>query len=115
MVWAYGRGLRLMIGSHVQRKSFEAKIVRDFCSAQHMQLLPWPAYLLDVSPIEHEWDLVDRCLACHMGPAVSKDELLLRIQTIWNFLPQADIQNLFYPMPLRKAALNAALGSYTKC
>ncbi|GFY18293.1 hypothetical protein TNCV_2046991 [Trichonephila clavipes] len=21
-----------------------AKTVRDFCSAQHMQLLPWPAY-----------------------------------------------------------------------
>ncbi|GFS79932.1 uncharacterized protein TNCV_750761 [Trichonephila clavipes] len=32
-----------------------AKTVRDFCSAQHMQLLPWPAYSPDMSPIEHEW------------------------------------------------------------
>ncbi|GFX34903.1 transposable element Tc1 transposase [Trichonephila clavipes] len=30
-----------------------ARTVRDFCSAQHMQLLPWPAYSLDMSPIEH--------------------------------------------------------------
>ncbi|GFV00328.1 transposable element Tc1 transposase [Trichonephila clavipes] len=32
-----------------------AKIVRDFCSAQHMQLLPWLAYSPDMSPIEHMW------------------------------------------------------------
>ncbi|GFW40336.1 uncharacterized protein TNCV_1018941 [Trichonephila clavipes] len=30
-----------------------AKSVRDFCSSQHMQLLPWPAYSSDMSPIEH--------------------------------------------------------------
>ncbi|GFT47106.1 hypothetical protein TNCV_3747551 [Trichonephila clavipes] len=30
-----------------------AKTIRDFCSAQHMQLLPWPAYLPDMSPFEH--------------------------------------------------------------
>ncbi|PRD28384.1 UNVERIFIED_CONTAM: tc3a [Trichonephila clavipes] len=32
-----------------------AKPVRDFCSAQHMQLLPWPAYSPDMSPIERMW------------------------------------------------------------
>ncbi|GFW08360.1 transposable element Tc1 transposase [Trichonephila clavipes] len=30
-----------------------AKTVRDFCSTQDMQLLPWPAYSLYMSPIEH--------------------------------------------------------------
>ncbi|GFT59901.1 transposable element Tc1 transposase [Trichonephila clavipes] len=35
------------------------KTVRDFCSAQHMQFLPWPTYSLDMSPVEHVWDLVD--------------------------------------------------------
>ncbi|GFV13118.1 transposable element Tc1 transposase [Trichonephila clavipes] len=30
-----------------------ANTFRDFCSAQHMQLLPWPAYSSDMSPIEH--------------------------------------------------------------
>ncbi|GFW80022.1 uncharacterized protein TNCV_984311 [Trichonephila clavipes] len=34
------------------------KTVRDFCSGQHMQLLPWPAYSLDMLPIEQVgvWD-----------------------------------------------------------
>ncbi|GFX99284.1 hypothetical protein TNCV_2494651 [Trichonephila clavipes] len=40
-----------------------AKIVRVFCSAQRMQLLPWSAYLPDMSPIEHMWDLVGRNFA----------------------------------------------------
>ncbi|GFV66972.1 transposable element Tc1 transposase [Trichonephila clavipes] len=52
-----------------------AKTVRDFCSTQHMQLLPWPAYSPDMSPIEHVWDLVDRRFARDPRPAASKDEL----------------------------------------
>ncbi|GFU51844.1 transposable element Tcb2 transposase [Trichonephila clavipes] len=65
-----------------------AKAVRYFCSAQHMQLLPWPAYSPDMSPIQHVWDLVcSRRLARDPRPAASKDELLLRIQAIWNSLP----------------------------
>ncbi|GFV73744.1 transposable element Tc1 transposase [Trichonephila clavipes] len=35
-----------------------AETVRDFCSAQHMQLLPWPAYSPDMLPIKHVRDLV---------------------------------------------------------
>ncbi|GFS55936.1 transposable element Tcb2 transposase [Trichonephila clavipes] len=59
-----------------------AKIVRDFSSAQHMQLLPWLAYSQDMSPIEHVWDLVGRRLARDPRPTASKDELLLRIQAM---------------------------------
>ncbi|GFT63811.1 transposable element Tcb2 transposase [Trichonephila clavipes] len=90
------------------------KAVRDFCSAQHMQLLLWPAYSPDMSPIEHVWDLVGRHLARDPRPAASKDELLLRIQAIWNSLPQADIQNLFDSLLRRIAALIAAHRGYTK-
>ncbi|GFT91498.1 transposable element Tcb1 transposase [Trichonephila clavipes] len=45
-----------------------------------MQLLPWPAYLQDMLPVEHVWDLVCRRLARDSCPAASKDEFLLRIQ-----------------------------------
>ncbi|GFU37573.1 hypothetical protein TNCV_4274941 [Trichonephila clavipes] len=85
-----------------------AKTVRDFCSAQHMQLLPRTAYSPDMSPIEHLWNLVGRRFA------VSKYELLLRIQAIWNSFSQADIQILFDSMPRRMASLIAARGGYTK-
>ncbi|GFX97626.1 transposable element Tcb2 transposase [Trichonephila clavipes] len=56
-------------------RSHNANTVRDFCSAQPLQLLPWPAYSPDMSPIEHVWYLVGRCLARDPRPAASKDEL----------------------------------------
>ncbi|GFV08919.1 transposable element Tcb2 transposase [Trichonephila clavipes] len=74
-----------------------AKSIRDFCSAQHMQLLPRPAYSPDMSHIEHVWDLVCRRLTHDPRPAAAKDELLLRIQAIWNSFPQTDIQNHLTP------------------
>ncbi|GFW11780.1 transposable element Tcb1 transposase [Trichonephila clavipes] len=79
-----------------------------------MQLLPWPAYSPDISPTEHVWDLVGRRLARDPRLAASKDELLLRIQAIWNSLPQADIQNLFDSMTRDITALIAARGGFTK-
>ncbi|GFW56909.1 transposable element Tcb1 transposase [Trichonephila clavipes] len=91
-----------------------AKTVRDFCSAQQMQLLPSPAYLPDMSPVEHAWDLVGRRLARDPRPVASKEERLLHMQAIWNSLSQADIQNLFYSMPRRIAALIAAGCGYSK-
>ncbi|GFV60874.1 transposable element Tc1 transposase [Trichonephila clavipes] len=90
------------------------KTVRDSCSAQHMQLLTWPVYSPDMSPILHVWDLVGWRLARHPRPAVSKDKLLLRIQAMWNSLPQTGIQNLSDCMPRRVAALIATSGGYTK-
>ncbi|GFV37051.1 transposable element Tc1 transposase [Trichonephila clavipes] len=56
-----------------------AKTDRDYCSAQHMQLLPWPVYSPDMSPIEQVWYLVGRRLARDRRSAASKDELLLLI------------------------------------
>ncbi|GFX39674.1 transposable element Tc1 transposase [Trichonephila clavipes] len=63
-------------------RSRAAKTVRDFYSAQRMQLLPWPAYSPDMSPFEHVLDLIDRRLARDPFPAASREELLLRIQAI---------------------------------
>ncbi|GFU36393.1 transposable element Tcb2 transposase [Trichonephila clavipes] len=69
----------------------------------------------DLTPrVMHAWDLAGRRLTREPRPATSKDELLLRIQAIWNSLPQADIQNLFDSMPRRIAALIATHVGCTK-
>ncbi|GFT32657.1 hypothetical protein TNCV_3145951 [Trichonephila clavipes] len=95
-VFPFFQGIPKAIFQQDNARPHVIQTVRDFCSAQHMQLLPVPAYFSDMSHIEHVWDLVDRRLARDPCPAASKDELLLRIQAIWNSLPQADIQNLFF-------------------
>ncbi|GFU68061.1 transposable element Tcb2 transposase [Trichonephila clavipes] len=119
MVWGvilYHRRSTLLRIEGIPRAMFQQdnappnvrKTVRDFCSAQYMQLLPWPAYSPNMSPIE--WDLVSRRLGRDPRPASSKGKLLLRIQSIWNSLPQANIQNLLHSLPRRIAALFAARG-----
>ncbi|GFV84116.1 transposable element Tcb2 transposase [Trichonephila clavipes] len=35
-----------------------AKTVKSYLDSQKVQLLPWPAYSPDMSPIEHVWDIV---------------------------------------------------------
>ncbi|GFX58939.1 hypothetical protein TNCV_806431 [Trichonephila clavipes] len=35
-----------------------AKTVKSYLDSQQVQLLPWPAYSPDMSPIEHVWDIV---------------------------------------------------------
>ncbi|PRD34954.1 UNVERIFIED_CONTAM: Transposable element Tcb2 transposase [Trichonephila clavipes] len=91
-----------------------AKTVQGFCSAQHIRLLPWSVYSPDMSPIPHVWYLVGRRLVRDLRPAASKDEFLMRMQAIWDSLPQANIQNLFDSMLRRIAALTAALSGNTK-
>ncbi|GFW14653.1 transposable element Tc1 transposase [Trichonephila clavipes] len=91
-----------------------SKTIRYLFLAQHMQLLPCPAYSLDMFPIEHVWDLVSRCLARDPRPAASKDGFLLRLKEIWNSLPRTDIQNLFDSLPRHITTLIANRGGYTK-
>ncbi|GFY08830.1 transposable element Tcb2 transposase [Trichonephila clavipes] len=91
-----------------------ASNVQTFLSAQHMQLLPWSAYSLDISRIEHVWDFVGWDLSRDPRPTASKDTFWVCIQTIWHSLPQAEIQHLFDSMPHRIAAYIARCGGYTK-
>ncbi|GFV98713.1 transposable element Tc1 transposase [Trichonephila clavipes] len=113
-VFPFRQGLHAAIFQQNNARPHAAKTVRDFCSTQPMPLLPWPSYSPDMSPIEYVWHLVGRRFARDPRPAASKDELLLRMQAIWNSLPQADTHNLFDSMPSRIAALIATRGDYTK-
>ncbi|GFV87593.1 transposable element Tcb2 transposase [Trichonephila clavipes] len=98
----------------VKARPHVAKTVRDFCSPQHMQILPWLAYSLDTSPVDNVLDMVGWRLTHDPLPAASKDELLLLIQAIWNSLPQANIQNLLDSLPRRIGELIETRGRYTK-
>ncbi|GFX45481.1 transposable element Tcb2 transposase [Trichonephila clavipes] len=81
------QGIPRAIFQQVNARPHVAKTVPDFCSAQHMQLLPWPVYSADASSIKHVLDLVGGRLARDPRSEASKDELMMRIQAIWNSLP----------------------------
>ena len=45
---------------HDNATSNTARSVRDFLQDRNVRVLPWPAKSLDLNPIEHVWDLLDR-------------------------------------------------------
>ncbi|UYV76518.1 hypothetical protein LAZ67_14000927 [Cordylochernes scorpioides] len=82
---------------------------------QDVQMLPWPPYSPDLSPIEHVWDIIERCLHALPQPR-SEDELWQMVEREWRAIPQDAIRTLIDSLPRRVAACIAVRDvNATKC
>ncbi|UYV78495.1 LSAMP [Cordylochernes scorpioides] len=70
---------------------------------QDVQMLPWPPYSPDLSPIEHVWDIIGRRLHALRQPR-SEDELWQMVEREWRAIPQDAIRTLIDSLPRRVAA-----------
>ncbi|UYV71204.1 hypothetical protein LAZ67_8002157 [Cordylochernes scorpioides] len=70
---------------------------------QDVQMLPWPPYSPDLSPIEHVWDIIGRRLHALPQPC-SEDELWQMVEREWRAIPQDPIRTLIDSLPRRVAA-----------
>ncbi|UYV65016.1 hypothetical protein LAZ67_3002826 [Cordylochernes scorpioides] len=70
---------------------------------QNVQMLPWPPYSPDLSPIEHVWDIIGRRLHALPQPR-SEDELWKMVEREWRAIPQDAIRTLIDSLPRRVAA-----------
>ncbi|UYV72732.1 hypothetical protein LAZ67_10000444 [Cordylochernes scorpioides] len=70
---------------------------------QDVQMLPWPPYSPDLSPIEHVWDIIGRRLHALPQPR-SEDELWQMVDREWRAIPQDAIRTLIDSLPRRAAA-----------
>ncbi|UYV83640.1 hypothetical protein LAZ67_23001851 [Cordylochernes scorpioides] len=83
---------------------------------QDVQMLPWPPYSPDLSPIEHVWDIIGRRLHALPQPR-SEDELwqmtLLRIKTSQKHNNSTNLEvNWCGCIPLGVRLLRNSVGSY---
>ncbi|GFX68156.1 transposable element Tcb2 transposase [Trichonephila clavipes] len=58
-----------------------------------VQMLPWPAYSPDLSPIEHVWDVIGRRLQTLPLPRTN-DQLWQMVEREWRTIPQDTIRTL---------------------
>ncbi|UYV65644.1 hypothetical protein LAZ67_3004944 [Cordylochernes scorpioides] len=70
---------------------------------QDVQMLSWPPYSPDLSPIEHVWDIIGRRLHALPQPR-SEDELWQMVEREWRAIPQDAIRTLIDSLPRRAAA-----------
>ncbi|UYV73817.1 hypothetical protein LAZ67_11001001, partial [Cordylochernes scorpioides] len=76
---------------------------------QDVQMLPWPPYSPDLSPIEHVWDIIGRSLHALPQPR-SEDELWQMVEREWRAILQDAIRTLIDSLPRRVAACIAVRG-----
>ncbi|UYV80787.1 Transposase [Cordylochernes scorpioides] len=79
---------------------------------QDVQMLPWPPYSPDFSPIEHVWDIIGRRWHALPQPR-SEDELWQMVEREWRAIPQDAIRTLIDSLPRRVAACIAVRGGPT--
>ncbi len=95
---------------HDNPRPHVAKICTQFLEAKNIPVLALPAYSLDMSPIEHVWDALDRCIRQHVPVPANIQQLCTAIEEEWTNIPQATINNLINSMQRRCVALHEANG-----
>ncbi len=78
-----------------------ARICTQFLEAENIPVLSWPAYSLDMSPIEHVWDALDRRIRQRVLVPANIQQLRTAIDEEWTNIPQATINNLIKYMRRR--------------
>ncbi len=85
---------------HDNARPHVARICTQFLEAENIPVLAWPAYSLDMSPIEHVWDALDQRAQQRVPAPVPANiqQLHTAIEEEWTNIPQATINNLINSM-----------------
>ncbi len=65
-----------------------SRICTQFLEAENIPVLAWPAYSLDMSPIEHVWDALDRHIRQRVPVPANILQLHIAIEEEWTNIPQ---------------------------
>ena len=91
-----------------------ARRTQEFLTAEMVNVLPWPAFSPDLSPIEHLWDMMDRRVRSRDPPPQTLPDLRLALQEAWDEIPQAVITRLIASMRRRCTSVRDAHGGHTR-
>ncbi|KFM57771.1 Transposable element Tcb1 transposase, partial [Stegodyphus mimosarum] len=81
-----------------------ANIVSECLQSEDITRMDWPAFSLDLNPLEHVWDMLGRRVAARQPPPTCLLELRRALFFEWCNIPQDQIDNLILSMPRRSKA-----------
>ncbi len=99
---------------HDNARPHVTRICTQFLEAENIPVLAWPAYSPDMSPTEHVWDVLDRCIRQRVPVPANIQKLHTDIEEEWTNITQATINNLINSMGRRCVALREANGGHTR-
>ncbi len=68
---------------HDNARPHVSRISTQFLKAENIPVLAWPAYSLDMSPIEHVWDALDRRIRQRVPVPANIQQLRTAIEEEW--------------------------------
>ncbi|KAL0179068.1 hypothetical protein M9458_024510, partial [Cirrhinus mrigala] len=99
---------------HDNARPHVARICTQFLETENIPVLAWPAYSPDMSPMEHVWDPLERCIRQRVPVPTNIQQLHTAIEEEWTNIPQATINNLINSMRRRCVSLREANGGHTR-
>ncbi len=106
---------------HDNARIHTARLVKSWLEDQAFNVMKWPAYSLDLNPIENLWAMLKdaiykRCpeLLTIRGEQPVLDRLIKEAQGAWDDIEDRIMQRLSDTMPNRVRAVLEADGWYTK-
>ena len=90
-----------------------ARITMAFIGEHVVNVLPWPAYSPDMSPIEHLWDQLGRRIRNLNPRPLTRPQLIAALHAEWANIPQDNIRRLIRSMRRRCRACVAQHGGHT--
>ncbi|GFU63078.1 transposable element Tcb1 transposase [Trichonephila clavipes] len=113
IVLPYLQGLVTAIVQQGSVRPHEVRIVRRFFVNHQIELFPWPARSLDLSPIENMRPMIAPRLTQKTPLAVTSDQLWQHVEAASSAVPQEHIQSLFESIPRCVAAVISSNGIYS--
>jgi hypothetical protein len=99
---------------HDNAQPHVAMICIQFQEFENVSVFTWPAYSLDMSPIQHVWDALDWRVQQRVPVPANIQQLHTVIEEEWDYIPQATINGLINSMRRRCVGLHEANGDYTR-
>ncbi|GFT42094.1 transposable element Tcb1 transposase [Trichonephila clavipes] len=93
-------------------RSHSANIVDECLQSDNITRIDWPAYSMDLNPIEHVWDMLGRRITARQPPPTFLPELRRALLDEWCNIPQDQIDNLILSMPRHCKACIASSGRH---
>ena len=91
-----------------------ARVTREFLNDNNVDVMEWPPYSPDLSPIEHLWDQLKSAIAQRQPAPRNRRELVEAVHEEWDRIPQFRISRLVTSMLRRCRACCDARGGHTR-
>ncbi|GFT06800.1 transposable element Tcb2 transposase [Trichonephila clavipes] len=86
--------------------------VEELLESEGITRRDWPAYSLDLNPIEHAWDALGRRIAARLHHLENTQQLKQMLVEEWALLPQEMLHQLALSMRRRCEAFIAVRGGH---